>query len=147
MPEDRNKVVSERERRPQGAFSLPAAEIAPDTRRLRFSLRYLDLGHSKFSPQKCGADFYEAVLRQIQIYSEWEVEDFRDANNKESRHAIDFSQTTEQLGFTNLEPEQLSLHEAWQFGINKRTQWRVHGILIDDTFFVVWLDPEHALYG
>jgi hypothetical protein len=24
---------------------------------------------------------------------------------------------------------------------------RVHGILLDDTFFVVWLDPGHKLYA
>ena len=23
---------------------------------------------------------------------------------------------------------------------------RVHGILIDEVFYVVWLDPEHRLY-
>lgn len=26
------------------------------------------------------------------------------------------------------------------------TNWRVHGFVSDDTFFVVWLDPFHNLY-
>jgi hypothetical protein len=36
--------------------------------------------------------------------------------------------------------------EAWQFEITANEHGRVHGLLQDDTFFVVWIDPTHALY-
>ena len=35
---------------------------------------------------------------------------------------------------------------AWQFSISANEHGRVHGFLIDNVFYVVWLDPEHRLY-
>ncbi len=72
---------------------------------------------------------------------------FCDQNNQERRHVIYFPETSEPHGFPNLKEEQLSYHESWQFCLTRERDWRVHGILIDDTFYVVWLDPNHSLYG
>jgi hypothetical protein len=44
---------------------------------------------------------------------------------------------------------QLGYHVAWQFSVDPDIpycHWRAHGILIDDTFFPVWLDPDHQLW-
>ena len=34
--------------------------------------------------------------------------------------------------------------DAWQFAISKASG-RVHGFFIGDSFYVVWIDPEHRL--
>ncbi len=36
--------------------------------------------------------------------------------------------------------------DAWQFQIETNKYGRIHGIFIDDVFFIVWLDPNHRLY-
>jgi len=54
---------------------------------------------------------------------------------------INFPDTPEPNGFIGLgfDPDQLEYQEAWQFELSPVEEWRVHGILIDDTFYVVWL--------
>ncbi len=79
---------------------------------------------------------------------------FTDQNYSEHRHIINFAETTGHQGFEgvpNVDADQLGAHEGWQFAVEGSEswnihEWRVHGILIDDTFFVVWLDPNHQLY-
>jgi hypothetical protein len=34
----------------------------------------------------------------------------------------------------------------YQFSISKNKDGRVHGFIIQNVFFIVWLDPEHNLY-
>ena len=69
------------------------------------------------------------------------------------RHKINFDETSEKNGFTNVDLDQLGYHETWQFCLHEhledprqQKQWRVHGILIDNVFHVVWLDPDHLLF-
>jgi hypothetical protein len=86
------------------------------------------------------------LLERIRDYSTWTVDDFCEQNNNEHRHIINFPATSEPNGFGNVDTDQLAWHEAWQFELCRDQDWRVHGILIDDTFYVVWLDANHALY-
>ncbi|MBM7624797.1 hypothetical protein [Sporohalobacter salinus] len=37
------------------------------------------------------------------------------------------------------------LNESWQFSISRNKHGRVHGFIIDNIFYIVWLDPEHNL--
>ena len=122
-----------------------------DTRFLKFSLKYLDIGSSIFGLHECSNDFLIALLLKIKEYSSWPLDMFMDPNNEEFRHQIHFPDTSCPGGFTNVNLEQLAWEEAWQFGLASRGDWqkggwRVHGILLDDTFFVIWLDPNHVLY-
>jgi hypothetical protein len=130
-----------------GPLPIPAEQ-----KPLLFSFKHLDLDKEKFNFSKCHIEFLESLLKCLRIFSTWPVETFSDENNNEHRHKIWFNDTTEPDGFLNItngDPEQFSFHEAWQFGIlpdRPENRWRVHGILIDDTFFIVWLDAEHALF-
>ena len=126
--------------------------IPTEQKPLLFSFKHLDLNNEKFHPSKCPQEFFNRLLERLQIFSTWTVELFTNQNNTEHRHIIWFDQTTEPQGFQNvpnIDPDQFGIHEAWQFGVLPdvpENRWRVHGILIDDTFFVVWLDAEHELY-
>jgi hypothetical protein len=132
--------------------SIPEPRLEPLNKPIRFSFKHLDIDHEKFHVSKCYVDFMKALLVRLYVFSTWTVDVFVDQNNKEHRHIIDFDQTSEKDGFVkvpNIDPEQLGYHDAWQFGVRPEEYenvWRVHGILIDDTFFIVWLDPEHQLY-
>lgn len=97
----------------------------------------------------CPAEFSCELFARIKEYSSWTVEQFRDQNqNIEHRHTIYFPETSESKGFTSVVDEQLALEECWQFSVKPTPDciWRVHGILQDDTFYIIWLDPCHRLY-
>jgi hypothetical protein len=77
------------------------------------------------------------------------VDDFLDQNNKEHRHKIFFEDTSEKDGFVGapgVDKDQIGYLEAWQFQVCDATDWRVHGFILDETFYIVWLDPLHRLY-
>jgi hypothetical protein len=99
--------------------------------------------------ESCDRDFLRELIKRLTIYSQWPQEDFRDQNNSEHRHVIDFAQTSEKEGFTaapGIDDDQLAYLEAWQFEVCPMTNWRAHGFVSDDTFFLVWLGPFHNLY-
>lgn len=130
-----------------GRGKIPAPILQPATETLKFSFKHLDLSTDKFLVSRCDEHFLRQLLQTIQDFSLWTIEQFCDQNNNEHRHVIWFPDTTEPGGFINVEPEQLAYHESWQFQLSRANDWRVHGILIDDTFYVVWLDPHHSLYN
>jgi hypothetical protein len=126
---------------------IPVPVIQPATELLRFSFKHIDLTTAKFLTENCDVEFFRELLVAVRDLSSWTIERFCDQNNNEHRHVIWFPQTTEPDGFRSVEADQLQYHECWQFQLSKKQDWRVHGILIDDTFYIVWLDPRHALYG
>jgi|SRR5580700_162221 hypothetical protein len=130
-----------------GRGQIPAPVIPPAIQTLKFSFQHLDHLSERFPLSGCGPEFLRQFLHTIHEMSSWTVEQFTDQNNRERRHVIDFSETCEPHGFSNLDQDQLAYHESWQFCLLPTEQWRVHGILIDDTFFVVWLDQNHVLYA
>ena len=125
---------------------IPAPILPPATGTLKFSFRHLDIHTDKFLVSDCNQEFLRELLLTIREFSSWTIEQFCDQNNNEHRHVINFPETTEPNGFP-VETEQLAYHESWQFHLSRLQDWRVHGILIDDTFYVVWLDPNHRLYA
>lgn len=133
------------------AIPVPGAPSIGDLP-LRFSFRHLDTAHPKFPLSCCHSDFFCCLFITLGKFSKWRVSDFTDQNNDEHRHIIAFAQTTEPDGFQTLQgidKEQLGFQEGWQFGVHPEVpynQWRVHGILVDDTFYIIWLDPDHKLY-
>jgi hypothetical protein len=130
------------------ALSRPAVDSLP----LRFSFKYLDFGNTKFLPSKCTPAYLHELFKILHRFSGWAVRDFIDQNNDEHRHIIDFTQTSEMDGFQHIpaiDQEQFGYQEGWQFGVYPEVywnRWRAHGILLDDTFYLVWLDEKHLLY-
>jgi hypothetical protein len=131
--------------------AIPAVQRVVDLP-LRFSFKHLDFENPKFRPTDCCAEYFHKLFEMLQRYSTWTVEQFIDQNNQEHRHIIIFSDTTEPEGFQRipkLDPDQFGFQEGWQFAVYPERRWnlyRAHGILIDDTFYIVWLDQEHNLY-
>jgi hypothetical protein len=127
---------------------IPEVVVPDENRPLRFSFRHLDLSHAKFQIAQCSVGYFRVLMERIKEYSGWTVADFRDQNNNEHRHVIDFLETSEPNGFTDagIDEDQLAYNESWQFQLMQTENWRVHGILVDDTLYVIWLDPDHNLY-
>lgn len=85
-------------------------------------------------------------MQRLKLYSQLPVHVFLDQNNPDRRHIIDFGETTETQGFTTLDTDQLAYEEAWQFDLITWQPWRVAGPLVDEMFYIIWLDPAHRLY-
>lgn len=59
-------------------------------------------------------------------------------------HGHDWKKATAKFGFPDSFFEQHQ-DDCLQFSISK-ANGRVHGFLIENVFYVVWLDPDHNLY-
>lgn len=97
----------------------------------------------------CSVDYLRHLFRALHAFSDWRVGDFVDQNNNEHRHIIDFGLSTEPDGFQIPDAEQMGFVEGWQFSVQPHLyhyRGRVHGALVDDTFYIVWLDENHRLF-
>ena len=132
---------------------IPEPRLPSQDQPLRFSFKHLHLEHEKFNVRDCDQEFILAFIRAIREFSTWTIESFTYQKNNFHRHSFDFANSSEPDGFLSaphIDAEQLGSHEAWQYAVpceRSDVRGRVHGILIDDTFYVVWLDPLHKLFG
>ena len=111
---------------------------------MSFSFRHLDLAHPKFGLDRCPADYLPVLLERLSHLSGWTMGEFRLNDSRTIRsHRIEFSQTSEPDGFPLPEEE---TGTPWQFSLRTNAYGRVHGHLIGDVFYVVWVDAAHALY-
>ena len=95
-----------------------------------------------------GGDGYPAALlarlRDICALTSAEVKASRSPSLR--HHPIDWASTSEPGGFDRLDPQLLFGSGPCQFSVSANKYGRVHGFWIEDTFYLVWLDPAHALY-
>jgi hypothetical protein len=114
---------------------------------LKFCFKYLDLHtNPKFSLKHSQSGYLDKLLCRLKDVSGCPLKDLTGPNDNALRcHPIDWRDTTEPAGFPNLHP-QLKDAQPRQFQISSNVHGRVHGIFLDDIFFVIWLDPRHKLY-
>jgi hypothetical protein len=125
------------------------APIIPDTERklVRFSFKYVDLESAEFGPQHCNDECLRVLIQKLHEYSSWPLDAFLEQDYDAHRHIISFSETRFPDGFTNVTVDQLDWEQAWQFAICPDRPWRVYGLLVDEEFFIIWIDPHHRLYN
>ena len=114
---------------------------------LRFSFRHFQTTAKWCLP---GSDekpnYTEKLLERLRDVSSLSVSEFRTARNRVLRaHLHVWEGTTEPNGYAHLS-EQLRQCEPWQFALSVNEHGRIHGILIDEVFYVVWLDHDHKMY-
>ena len=128
--------------KPKGIIPEP---VLSDSQTIQFSFKHIDLNNGKFGPTLCPQEFWLPFLSELHRYSQFPVDSFEDQNNGDHRHTITFDDTSEPAGFAHLDMEQLGYVQVWQFAVGIR-RWRVVGFLVAPIFYIVWLDPNHALY-
>lgn len=136
----------------KGASPPPLSERVHKDRQLpdglmRFSFRHYQKTEKFCQPPNGDNPGYsEKLLERLRDISSFTVSDFRKNQSKALRaHRHNWDETTEPNGYAHLS-EQLRQCEPWQFSLSANEHGRVHGILIDEVFYVVWLDPGHKLY-
>jgi hypothetical protein len=85
-------------------------------------------------------------MQRLRDLSSWTVQTFTTRQDKAVRnHQHHWPGTSRPDGFRNLN-EHFRALPGWQFCVSANEYGRVHGILIDDTFYIIWLDQDHRLY-
>jgi len=129
----------------KSAHHLPP-EREPE--RLRFSFRYLDTAHPRFTVSSQAGAYFRLLLSRLRDLSELRASEFRSRRLPTLRnHPIDFDDPGVSVKGFGL-PDGLEADaKGWQFSLSANEHGRVHGFLAGNTFFVRWLDPEHNLYA
>ena len=90
------------------------------------------------------------LLERLKELSTWTRRRFVTNYEKSWRiHQIDWAMVSQDSFCTGLRASPVEEHDfaAWQFALSSNEHGRVHGFLIADTFYLVWLDPDHRLYA
>jgi len=122
-----------------------ASLLSPDT--IRFSFKYLDFSNPKFQVKHRDGEYLHKLTDRLKNYSSMNMtEQFLASKSKSTRfHPIKWCDTTEGDGFYCLN-EQLRSLDGYEIQVEKKKYGRIHGFILDNVFFVVWLDPDHKLY-
>lgn len=118
-----------------------------DDQTIMFSFKHFDNTNEKFSISNSRQPYFDKLLTRLQDVSRLKESELRFNNAHGLRsHSIKWNDTTEPLGFKHLKG-QLRDIEGWQFEISSNKYGRVHGLLLNGVFYVIWFDPEHLLYS
>lgn len=115
---------------------------------LRFSFKFLDLDHELFHCKGREAIYFQRLLDRMKDLSGTPVSALTNARpNAALRfHRIDWQDDRVSVKSFGIRGWEEYDQEAWQFSISANEHGRIHGFLIENVFYVVWLDPEHQLY-
>lgn len=144
MPKSR-KAIKKSIRRPVGASGIKQA--GSDDKKLTFSFRFFDNTDEEVCPKIFSNGYTQALMERLRDLSSWKVSEFRGSRSKSIRsHPIDWKDTARPDGFTNLN-EQFDAYEPWQFSVSTNAHGRVHGLIINGCFHIIWLDADHNVYS
>lgn len=113
---------------------------------ISFSFKYYQDNHNKFSCIKKEVSYWLALLDRLKALSSLTAQEFLASRSSTLRcHPIKWEKTSEKSGF-GMPNEQQLVDTPYQFSLSANEHGRVHGFLINETFYIVWLDPDHLLY-
>jgi hypothetical protein len=113
---------------------------------LRFSFKFFDETDAEMCPAVFANGYTQTLMQRLRALSSWTVKQFTTRQDHTIRnHQHDWTETARPNGFAHLN-DFYKAYPGWQFSLTANEHGRVHGIIIDDTFYVIWLDKNHALY-
>lgn len=148
MSKDKKRIDSRMKPPPGRTIKSGAAADTLDDL-LRFSFKFYDADHAEFHCKDREPEYFRKLLERIKELSREKISSL--TNRKADRvlrfHPVDFAdERVSQPGFSIAGWEEYD-EDAWQFSLSKSENGRVHGFLIENVFYVVWLDPRHRLYS
>ena len=129
-----------------GGAKIPIP-ATPANANLSFSLKYFHQ-REPFLVAHLGEGYLETLLERLKNLSSLTMQEIRVSRAKALRsHAIDWTQTTEPNGFDHINATlREQLKDCWQFALTANEHGRIHGFIIGDVFYIVWLDHHHEVY-
>ncbi len=118
-----------------------------DDSALRFSFKLFDSTDEEVCPATFREGYTQSLMSRLRDLSGWRVSDFKNNESKSIRaHPIDWDKTARPSGFSQLN-EQYQSYMPWQFSVSANAHGRVHGIIIGECFYIIWLDCNHVVYS
>jgi hypothetical protein len=112
-------------------MSLRIARPKPEPDLLRFSFRYLDTAHPRFTVAGQGGTYLRLLLARLRDLSGLRVSEFRTNRLRSLRiHPIDFGAPGVSVAGFGLPPWVEADDKAWQFALSANEHGRVHGFLV-----------------
>jgi hypothetical protein len=112
---------------------------------ISFSFKYYQDRHNKFSCSEKEIPYWLTLLERLKALSGLTTQELLVNRSSTLRcHPIKWEGTSER-GF-GLPSEDQLVDTPFQFSLSSNEHGRVHGFFIGETFYVVWLDPDHLLY-
>lgn len=137
-------MVAIRQSREPPAKQIKKTDISNE--RLRFSFEFFDKDDAELCPPVFRDGYTQRLMERLKALSTWTVHQFTNQKQGTVRnHHHDWSKTTRPGGFGRL-PSNMRELLGWQFCLAENSFGRVHGVILDNTFFIVWLDHDHKLY-
>ena len=117
-----------------------------DTQKVSFNFKNLFCEHPKFCYSTREKEYFQKLLTRLKDVSLLTRHELQTNHSKTLRvHPINFQeQRVTENGFHLVG---VADDDAWQISISANEHGRIHGYFVDNTFFVVWLDPDHKLYS
>ncbi|CEI81323.1 hypothetical protein BN997_01141 [Oceanobacillus oncorhynchi] len=112
-----------------------------------FSWKFFDRKHELFNCGATESGWFISLFDILYQVSDMAYIEFRQQRNKGLRvHPHDWKDTTAKFDLDDNLLEQLEEDNACiQFSVSQ-AKGRVHGFMIDNIFYIVWLDRHHNLY-
>ena len=114
---------------------------------INFSFKYLTEQNEKFQCYREAHVYYHDFLKRIKALSTLKIMEFLSNRSDALRaHPIVWEKTTEKKGF-GIPAEDQIVDTPYQFTLSANENGRIHGFFIQNTFYIVWFDKDHALYS
>lgn len=115
---------------------------------VRFSFKY-HKRTEKFNldskDEKYQSKYLRVLLERLQEYCTNPAHDLMCKRSHATRcKRINFEKSTESC--FGIKGEEQLVDHPFELNMSTDKYGRIHGFFIDDTFFVVWLDPDHKLF-
>ena len=117
-------------------------------REVVFSFKHLQ-ENEKFSHSEGYEDkpdgavrFYKQLIDRLHGFSRYKLSEVTGRDKRDHSHPIIWEKTSERDGFP-LHEQQIG--ECYQLCLGTN-QGRIHGFFVDNTFYIVWCDPNHRLF-
>jgi hypothetical protein len=114
---------------------------------ITFSFKYFDSTDPALCPPDFRNGFPHILMARLKDLSGWTIKEFVTYTKRDSWriHQHNWAKTSRPDGYRKL-PETHKDQPGWQFCLSANEHGRVHGIITDGIFYVIWLDHNHALY-
>jgi len=120
---------------------------SPDDDIIRFSFRFYDATDDEVCPSSFEVGYTQSLMDRLKSLSSWKISEFTGSRSRSIRsHPIDWEKTKRPNGFTHLN-EQFQSYTPYQFSLSANEHGRVHGLIVGNCFYVIWLDCNHVVYG
>lgn len=114
---------------------------------VKFSFKYLEVAHPSFGIATADGDYFRTVIERLRDISSMRAVELRNSHSTALRyHPIDFDEARVSANGFGIPGGAEYDRAAFQFSVSGNQYGRVHGFMIDTTFYVRWFDSGHKLY-